>query len=174
MSSEHASSDPSTRSVDLRIAIGERYGFDFRKRVRDSSSNSRSAIYFVRDMLEPIAEDLGVGHEGLKQVGDRREYIRRTVGEGPRGGRDFDEIELWAIIDDRDIDTAGAPFSIEEPETPEHLRALFEMLHADETLVYSSDYPHWDNDNPAAMLAEIDGDTRRRIFGENAREIYGL
>lgn len=63
---------------------------------------------------------------------------------------------------------------VEEPEKPEHLAQMLDMIHADETLVYSSDYPHWDNDNPAAMLRGIDADTRRRIFSENARHLYGL
>jgi len=48
------------------------------------------------------------------------------------------------------------------------------MLHADETVVYSSDYPHWDNDNPKAMLRHAEPEMRRRIFSENARDLYGL
>lgn len=61
-----------------------------------------------------------------------------------------------------------------EPERTEHIVQMFEMLHADETLVFSSDYPHWDNDNPKAVLRAIDEDTRRQIFSENARQVYGL
>ena len=63
---------------------------------------------------------------------------------------------------------------IAEPEDPEHFRHLLDMLHADETVVFSSDYPHWDNDNPMAMLRNVDRDTRRHILSENAREVYGL
>lgn len=63
---------------------------------------------------------------------------------------------------------------IEEPEKPEHLKHLFDMIHADETLVFSSDYPHWDNDNPRTLLRRIDQDTRRRIFSENAASLYGI
>ena len=63
---------------------------------------------------------------------------------------------------------------IAEPERPEHLVQLLDMLHADETVVYSSDYPHWDNDNPKAMLRHAEPEMRQRIFSENAREIYGL
>lgn len=51
---------------------------------------------------------------------------------------------------------------------------MFEMLHADETVVFSTDYPHWDNDNPRATLNTLGRDTRRRVRSENAREIYGL
>lgn len=63
---------------------------------------------------------------------------------------------------------------IEEPEKPEHLPQLLDMIHADETLVFSSDYPHWDNDNPKSIFRGIDDDMRRHIFSENARQIYGL
>lgn len=63
---------------------------------------------------------------------------------------------------------------IEEPEQPEHLRHLFDMLHADETLLFSSDYPHWDNDNPKLLFGDLEPATRRRILSENARELYGL
>ncbi len=63
---------------------------------------------------------------------------------------------------------------IAEPENPKHLAYLFEMIHADETVVFSSDYPHWDNDNPRALIRNIDPETRQRIFSENARQIYGL
>lgn len=61
-----------------------------------------------------------------------------------------------------------------EPEEREHLLQMLEMLHAEETLVFSSDYPHWDNDNPKAVLRTLDAETRRRIFSENARRVYGL
>jgi len=63
---------------------------------------------------------------------------------------------------------------IEEPEKPEHLVQLFDMIHADETVLFSSDYPHWDNDNPRAVLRDLDRDTRRRVSGENARTAYEL
>jgi predicted TIM-barrel fold metal-dependent hydrolase len=63
---------------------------------------------------------------------------------------------------------------VPEPEDPDHLQYILDMVHADETLLYASDYPHWDNDNPAAMLNGVDEETRRRIFGENARQVYGL
>lgn len=63
---------------------------------------------------------------------------------------------------------------IAEPEDPDHLPQLFDMIHAEETLVFSSDYPHWDNDNPKALLRTLDDETRRRIFAGNAQEIYDI
>lgn len=63
---------------------------------------------------------------------------------------------------------------IEEPEKDEHLRQIFEMIHADEVLMFSSDYPHWDGDSPAHSFPKLDEHTHRRIFCENARELYRL
>lgn len=63
---------------------------------------------------------------------------------------------------------------ISEPEDPAHLSYLLEMFHADETVVFSSDYPHSDNDNPVAALRDVDPETRQRIFSDNARELYDL
>lgn len=62
---------------------------------------------------------------------------------------------------------------IEEPERPEHLLALLEMIHADKTLMFSSDYPHWDNDSPRhALPSSLPEDLRRRIMHANAEETY--
>lgn len=48
-----------------------------------------------------------------------------------------------------------------------------EMLHADRVLMYSSDYPHWDFDNPDRALAQVSPELRRRIQVDTPREVYG-
>ncbi len=60
-----------------------------------------------------------------------------------------------------------------EPHNPRHLAPLMEMLHADRVLMYSSDYPHWDFDNPDRALAQLSPELRRRIQVETPREVYG-
>jgi len=45
---------------------------------------------------------------------------------------------------------------------------------ADRTLLFSTDYPHWDNGFPHQTLTRIAPDLRRRIFFENAAELFHL
>jgi predicted TIM-barrel fold metal-dependent hydrolase len=58
------------------------------------------------------------------------------------------------------------------PDAPERLVELLATFNADKILMYSSDYPHWDFDNPAAALRAFPEDWKRRIMFENARDFY--
>jgi uncharacterized protein len=60
-----------------------------------------------------------------------------------------------------------------EPPTREQLHSVLEMVQAERTLLFSSDYPHWDFDDPKAALAGIPEDMRQRILVDNPREVYG-
>jgi predicted TIM-barrel fold metal-dependent hydrolase len=48
------------------------------------------------------------------------------------------------------------------------------MIHADRTLVFSTDYPHWDNDFPNLTLPGISAALRQRIFFQNAADLFNL
>lgn len=61
---------------------------------------------------------------------------------------------------------------IEEPEHPEFLPQLLTMIHAEKTLMFSSDYPHWDNDSPRHALPRLPEAMLNRIFHETAQEVY--
>lgn len=64
---------------------------------------------------------------------------------------------------------------IEETETPEQLIQLFGMMHAEKTLCFASDLPHWDFDNvDRAFPKRMDQELKERIFYKNAAETYGL
>jgi predicted TIM-barrel fold metal-dependent hydrolase len=63
---------------------------------------------------------------------------------------------------------------IEEPEKPEHLRQIFEMVYAEQTLMFSSDYPHWDGDSPTKGLPRLEPALRDRIMWQTAAELYNL
>lgn len=62
---------------------------------------------------------------------------------------------------------------LEEVGGAAELRKLFDLLHAKRTLCYSSDYPHWDFDDPYRAFPRGLGESmERRIFAENARELH--
>ncbi|MGG1516295.1 amidohydrolase family protein [Paenibacillus oryzisoli] len=63
---------------------------------------------------------------------------------------------------------------IEEPDNPKHLAAMFEMFDAENMLLFSSDYPHWDFDDPTKILRWLPEDKQRKIFSENARKLFRL
>ncbi|GAB3675626.1 amidohydrolase family protein [Salinisphaera aquimarina] len=62
----------------------------------------------------------------------------------------------------------------EEPEKEEYLLQILEMVHAERTIVFSTDYPHWDTDSPKHTFRRIPADMKRRIFYDNAAELFGL
>ncbi|WP_410795714.1 amidohydrolase family protein [Paenibacillus sp. J5C2022] len=63
---------------------------------------------------------------------------------------------------------------IEEPSEREHLNQILHMVDAGRTVMFSSDYPHWDFDNPKLALAPVQKELRGRILVDNAMELYGL
>lgn len=60
---------------------------------------------------------------------------------------------------------------IDEPHRKEHLAAIVEMAYGDETLLFSSDYPHWDNEFPSNALDGLSESVQRRILYQNAVEL---
>lgn len=63
---------------------------------------------------------------------------------------------------------------IEEPDDDKYLLQIFEMIDAAQTVMFSSDYPHWDFDSPQQALPRLPAELKQRIYAENARELYGL
>ncbi|MDF2723684.1 MAG: amidohydrolase [Paenibacillus sp.] len=57
-------------------------------------------------------------------------------------------------------------------------RALFDKsiksMFADETLMFCSDYPHWDYDSPLKALPKLDDALWERVYYETAAELYGF
>ncbi|MBO0712202.1 MAG: amidohydrolase [Acetobacteraceae bacterium] len=63
---------------------------------------------------------------------------------------------------------------IEEPERPDDLLATFEWIGWDRVM-FSTDYPHWDQDDPRyAIKAPLPEEFRRKLFRDNAMALYGL
>jgi predicted TIM-barrel fold metal-dependent hydrolase len=63
---------------------------------------------------------------------------------------------------------------IEEPPDPAHLLQVFAMMHAEQVLMYSSDYPHWDFDSPTAAFPPLPKELKQRVFADNAVALYRL
>lgn len=63
---------------------------------------------------------------------------------------------------------------IDEPAKREHLWEVMELMHADEVLLFASDYPHYDNDNPMLVRDSVLPPAyRERILYDNAKELFG-
>jgi predicted TIM-barrel fold metal-dependent hydrolase len=62
---------------------------------------------------------------------------------------------------------------IEEPDDHHRLIQMLRMMRAEKTVVFASDYPHWDFDNPLTAFTFFPAELKRRIFVENAVELYG-
>jgi len=58
----------------------------------------------------------------------------------------------------------------------EALELTFKMIDAENRLLYSSDYPHWDFDVPSRIydLPFLDQQAKRKILGENAQQLFQL
>jgi uncharacterized protein len=62
---------------------------------------------------------------------------------------------------------------MEEPEKPGHLENLIDMMGSDELLMFSSDYPHWDGDDPRHSLRAIKSEAlREKILYGNAHATF--
>jgi predicted TIM-barrel fold metal-dependent hydrolase len=60
-----------------------------------------------------------------------------------------------------------------EPRKREHLEAMLDIVNAERTMLFSSDYPHWDFDDPMRALNLVPQPARSRIRAGNAVELYG-
>jgi predicted TIM-barrel fold metal-dependent hydrolase len=59
---------------------------------------------------------------------------------------------------------------IERPQNVSHLWGVLEAIDGKNTLLFASDYPHWDFDDPAQL--PIPEDWKERVFDLNARKVY--
>ena len=63
---------------------------------------------------------------------------------------------------------------MDEPEKPEHLSKMLDWIGWDR-LLFATDYPHWDFDDPeTAIKIPLTEQQRRMLFRDNARAAYNL
>ncbi|MGW7488598.1 amidohydrolase family protein [Streptomyces sp. NPDC054786] len=64
---------------------------------------------------------------------------------------------------------------MENPDNPQHLLDMFEMVGTDEFLMFSSDYPHWDSDSPERSLPScFSPELKQKILYDNAAKFYRI
>ena len=63
---------------------------------------------------------------------------------------------------------------IEEPNNPKHLEDVFDWIGWD-NVMFSSDYPHWDFDDPLHVIPKsLGAERQRKILSGNAKKLYRL
>jgi predicted TIM-barrel fold metal-dependent hydrolase len=66
---------------------------------------------------------------------------------------------------------------MEEPEEDRHLDEVFDAFYdmgLGDHLMYASDYPHWDFDEPASLPANLSLEQRAAVLGGTAGKLYGI
>jgi predicted TIM-barrel fold metal-dependent hydrolase len=63
---------------------------------------------------------------------------------------------------------------MESPDRPGQLLDVFEWAKADQTLMFASDFPHWDFDSAEHAFPKMSAAMRQRILSETARELFRL
>ena len=62
------------------------------------------------------------------------------------------------------------------PNAPDRkaLDTFLDWLHADEVMVFASDYPHWDWEEPRGFMRGLDKKLRAHVMYDTAAELYGI
>ena len=65
---------------------------------------------------------------------------------------------------------------VEEPHKPEYFSQMLDQYgEMVSHILFASDYPHWDSDNPdMALPPSLPKPVQAAIYYENARQLYGL
>jgi predicted TIM-barrel fold metal-dependent hydrolase len=64
-------------------------------------------------------------------------------------------------------------YPLEAVPDPHYLHQTLDMIEADHSLLFSSNYPNWDLGDPFEMIRDVPEDLRRRVLVENALAVYG-
>jgi predicted TIM-barrel fold metal-dependent hydrolase len=64
-------------------------------------------------------------------------------------------------------------YPLEAAPDPKYLHQTLDMVQAERTLLFSSNYPNWEYGDPFEMIRDIPEAMRRRVLVENALAVYG-
>jgi predicted TIM-barrel fold metal-dependent hydrolase len=64
-------------------------------------------------------------------------------------------------------------YPLEAAPDPTYLHQVLEMIEADRTVLFSSNYPDWALGDPFEMVREVPPALRRRVMTDNALAVYG-
>jgi predicted TIM-barrel fold metal-dependent hydrolase len=56
----------------------------------------------------------------------------------------------------------------------EHLLQIFDMMDAENILMFASDYPHWDFDEPSILPKKLSETAKKKILHDNAAQFFNL
>jgi predicted TIM-barrel fold metal-dependent hydrolase len=91
------------------------------------------------------------------------ERMRKEIPHVKRPPSDYVRTHFWFTTQ-----------PVEEPPDPQHLADIIDWIGWDR-LMFSSDYPHWDFDDPQqAFRFAMTEPQRAKIFRDNAKALYGL
>jgi len=63
---------------------------------------------------------------------------------------------------------------IEEPHKKKYLGQILEMMNGENTIIFSTDYPHWDFDDPIFAMRDIPKQWRSNILFNNANNFLNI
>ncbi len=63
---------------------------------------------------------------------------------------------------------------MEEPADPDALKHIVRWIDGENTLMFASDYPHWDWDDPTMTMTGFSDEFRRKLFSQNAIDTFNL
>jgi predicted TIM-barrel fold metal-dependent hydrolase len=63
---------------------------------------------------------------------------------------------------------------LERPKENRRLHEYLDWMGSERMVMFSTDYPHWDYDNPEPTLKRLPREVRKRFAYENAADLYGL
>ena len=80
--------------------------------------------------------------------------------------------ELPSVVARRHIRLTTQP--LEVGEHPAELGQVLKLMHAEEMVMFATDYPHWDNDFPDFAFGVLPDSMVERISSGNALEVYPI